>query len=64
VDVTVADEDLALLQSLGDGDASAGLMAMLPIAVDALPADLRAALEAQVHPEADAPDDTDDAADR
>jgi hypothetical protein len=43
VDVTVADEDLALLQSLGNGDASAGLMRMVR-AVEALPEDVLARL--------------------
>jgi hypothetical protein len=45
--VEVDPEDLALLESLGNGDISVGVMEMLRT-LDALPADVRAALEAEV----------------
>jgi hypothetical protein len=63
VAVTVDPDDLAPLEALGKGDAVASVMAMIRT-IEALPADMRSALEAEVRAEETAADDTNDAADR
>jgi hypothetical protein len=54
--VEVDPDDLDLLTMLGNGDASTGLLAMIRT-IDALPAHVRSALEAQVRAEEAASDD-------